>query len=553
MDEKQSLWLSGYLAARANNKKITSERLPSHEVLIAHGGETGNSKKLAYLVEQRVLRQGLRTKIQDLSLFKARQLDKHELVIIICSTHGDGDPPEPILPFYLSLMSSEKPLESMRYAVLALGDTSYDHFCATGIEIDEKLESLGARRLLERQDCDVNFERTANLWMERLVKCLPAQQKGFIQDKASSSTIVSNLYSKSSPATVTVLENLKLSSSDRTDPIHHITLSLADLRLDIEAGDAIGILVKNPADLIENILGATGLCGSQQVSVNGKLITLYEALSEKLDITIPSRDFAQLWESLDTTGEFHKTMGATEKEKKDFLRSSQLSDHIKKYKVAVNAQQFVDILRPLQPRLYDVANSLKVLPDEIHLCVKRYFYTQGKSTLKGIGSNFLIDQSPGNQIQIFPHKHARFNLPISKDVPLILVADGTGVAPFRAFMQEIETGERIHPCWLIFSEQNFEEDFLYQSEWLQAFSSGALKRLTPVFYEDEKGATLISSLLQEEDQLKQWMAKGAHLYLSGDKALLNATEHALQEWASLQSNINWAEICDQKRVHRNVY
>ncbi|MCB5186646.1 flavodoxin domain-containing protein [Methylobacillus caricis] len=549
LDEKQSVWLSGYLAGRT--KTPCPQQPDLQELMICHGGETGNSKKISSLVEQQALKLGYRAKIVDLGQIKFRQFSKFNLVVLICSTHGDGDPPEPVLPFYTALMSdSGLRLEAMNYAVLALGDSSYEHFCATGIAIDKRLNALGAARLLERQDCDVDYQRAADHWIQKLALKLPRIKESHNTDTLGPPTPEAD---RSNPMTVKVIENIQLSAEWREDAVHHLVCDLEENPLALAAGDAIGVLVKNPIDLVTRLLEITNLQPQQMVNLGGVAVPLLDALTDKLDITIPSRDFGQLWESLDTSGLFHAAMGDSEKERKEFLKNQPLIELITKFRAPVKAQQLVDVLRPLQPRLYDIANSLRVTPDEVHLCIKRYSYIQGNAAYKGIGSNYIVDLKPGAALQIFPHKHLRFHLPESHEVPLILIADSTGVAPFRSFIQEMEAENRAHPCWLIFSEQLFEEDFLYQSEWINAMSSGTLKALNPVFYQDTPRHTLFSAILEQEGQFRDWLEQGAHIYLSGDKTILAKTEEAIKEWTELQEDIQWTALSANKRLHKNLY
>ncbi|SNR86244.1 sulfite reductase (NADPH) flavoprotein alpha-component [Methylobacillus rhizosphaerae] len=552
LDERQSIWLSGYLAGRVDLQPLTATTEAVGEIVICHGGETGNSKKIALQAEQKIVALGYQVKVYDLAQMTVRQFAKLRQVIIICSTHGDGDPPEPVTAFYNSLMSSSLPLEDMRYAVLALGDSSYEHFCVTGINIDEKLKQSGARSWLDRQECDTDFQKTADSWLADLVSRLPAIDS---HDNAPAVVVAPETreIDRTHPATVKVLENIRLSSMKRQDAIHHLVFDLDEMSLAATAGDAVGIFVKNPMDMVTGLLQETNLKAEQVVSIDGASMPLVDALRDKLDITIPSRDFGQLWESLDTTGKFHEAMGDSEKSKKDFLKSKPLLELVKQFHVVVNAQQLVDVLRPLQPRLYDITNSLKQFPDEIHVCVKRYHYTKDDNTYQGVASNYIATLKADDAVEIFPHKHQRFHLPEDPGLPLILIADSTGIAPFIAFLQEIEAGERVHECWLIFSEMTFEEDFLYQAELIKFMNAGVLKHLHPVFYGDESDNEIFDNVVEHQDQFKQWINQGAHVYLSGDKSILTKAEDSIKSWSKSQDDVHWDKLATEKRLHKNLY
>ncbi|MGY1488165.1 diflavin oxidoreductase [Methylobacillus pratensis] len=557
LDEKQCIWLSGYLAGRVNMQPLTAHAAQAEtldEIVVCHGGETGNSKKIALQAEKKLSALGYRNKVLDLAEVTLRQFAKLRMAVIICSTHGDGDPPEPIAAFYHSLMSSRLPLDAMRYAVLALGDSSYEHFCVTGINIDEKLRQSGASSLLERQNCDTDFQKTADAWLDALIAKLPAPDGAQAHaDMPEAVRPAVKEIDKHYPVTVSIAENINLSAKGRRDAVHHLVCELGEHTLPLVAGDAVGIWVKNPAEMVEELLQATHLNGEQTVSVEGVSLSLAQALRDKLDITVPSRDFGQLWESLDTSGMFHAAMGDTEKSKKDFLKSKPLLELVKQFRVTVNAQQLVDVLRPLQPRLYDVANSLKQSPEELHLCVRKYLYTKEDSLYPGVGSHYLADLNAGDALAVFPHRHQRFHMPENREAPLILVADSTGIAPFIAFLQEMEAEQKPHECWLVFSERSFEDDFLYQSVLLKFLASGTLKCLHPVFYGDTTDDVIFDAIVQHESRFRDWLSRGGHLYFSGDKPLMTKTEESLKAWFKSREDGAWESLAAEKRLHKNLY
>lgn len=565
LDSRQSLWLSGYLAALEKPLEKPPEKPLSpqtssaaSEVLIAFGSETGNGEKLARQLAAQLGAQGIPAVVKDLASLRARQLTKHRHVLIICSTHGDGDPPEPITNFYTSLMDETAPrLPELHYSVLALGDSTYEHFCTAGKQLDERLAALGAARLAFRQDCDVDFAAPAQHWMDNVLKALPRESATGIRKPAATAEKQAQ-HGKDNPLTVSVLDNIRCSSAERQDPIHHLELSLEAGDFKLSPGDAVGVLAKNSAALVNAIIHAAKLPAEQTVAINHRSITLAQALTEECDLNIPSRNFLSLWAEYSASAALAEMVVAESKAQREFLRSHQILDLLTDYPATAAAQRFVDSLRPLQPRLYDVANSLSAIDDELHLSVKQYNYPFRDRNERGIASNYLIDLPKNATLRIYPHRNARFHLPESQDVPLILIADGTGIAPYRAFLQEIEAGKRTHPCWLVFSEQSFEQDFLYQTEWQQALAAGLLERVDSVFYRDQPNTTLADAVLAQAELLSDWLKRGAHLYLCGDKTLLTACEHALQAWLeqSVQQpaqQSGWQDMNAAKRIHRNVY
>ena len=553
LDARQSLWLSGYLAALGKSAAPAAQSDTGASILIAFGSETGNSEKLARQLATLAAEQGINTTLKNLASLRVRQLAKYQYVLLISSTHGDGDPPEPITGFYTSLMEDAAPrLPDVHYAVLALGDSSYEHFCTTGKQLDERLAALGASRLVFRQDCDVDFAAPARLWMDNVLKALP-RSATTTSAAPQAEPAKTAQYSKDQPLTVTVLDNIRLSHEKRSDATHHLELLLEAEDFHLEPGDAVGVFAGNPSSLVDAVIAATGLPPEQTIMAGQRQLPLAQALTESYDLCIPSKNFLAHWAALSGSEVLAALVAGDAKQQREFLRSHQLLDIMREYPAQVEAQTLVDNLRPLQPRLYDVANSLKTTPDELHLVVKRYSYEFRGRNEAGIASHYLADLPKQAALRLYPHRNARFHLPEQNDVPLILVADGTGIAPFRAFLQEIANGERSHRIWLVFAEHRFEEDFLYQTEWQQAQAEGLLERVDTVFYQDEPDRTLANAIA-ESGQLADWLNAGAHLYFCGDKALLEACESELQ--ASLTGNgatVDWQTIVADKRLHRNLY
>lgn len=560
LDDRQAVWLSGFLAGRGN----TAVDLPATDTgtaktLIAFGGETGNSEALARQLAEQATERGVPAEVADLATLRLRQLAKRQHVLIICSTHGDGDPPEPIHAFYEALMAENAPaLKNLRYSVLALGDSSYEHFCVTGRELDDRLAALGAERLAPRQDCDVDFNAPARQWMETVLKSLPSAAERSAAPPAAAATTAAPVqqgYSKQQPLAVEVLDNVCLSAPGRRSPIHHLELALEAPGFDVQPGDAVGVLAHNPPGLVAAILDATQLSGEQPVTLGGEAMPLVQALREQCDLTIPSKRFLETWAGISDSAALKAHAEADAKAQRAFLQSRQLRDLMSQHPGRPEAQALVDSLRPLQPRLYDVANSTRVVDDELHLTVKHYRYAFANREETGIASDYLLQLQAGDSLNIYPHRNARFRLPDEPGAPLILVADGTGIAPYRAFLQELAAGERRHPCWLVFAEQRFEDDFLYQLDWQQAQRDGLLERVDTVFYRDHPGRTLGDALVAQPDRLLGWLNGDAHLYLCGDKERLTQCEKAVQALfdARADADGNWKQLVKAKRIHRNLY
>lgn len=557
LDPQQSAWLSDFLA---DQHKQSTPSQPTKEdpiITIAYGSETGNGRLLSQHLYQLLSQQSLKAKLMDLSDIKLRNLHKLSTLLIICSTHGDGDPPEPILQFFHDLQAAQgKLFTRIRYGVLALGDSSYDHFCATGKAIDQKLQELGATRIIERVDCDVDYHEDARKWMQDAIKALSNSTSAF----SSAAPIIVPIrrptktlpvVDKNSPVDVEILENQALSiGNTRT---HHIALDINKKGIQVSPGDAIGVFPHNPPELVSTILDVTGLSGDLAVNIKGTAYPLVQALREKSDLTISTKKLLQ-W----CADNGNKSLAATlhqDPTGRKLLRSAQLVDILIKYPAKFTAQSFVDRLRPLQPRLYDIANCTQTIEDEIHLVVKNYSYFFNKRTEHGIASHYLTALSEGDQITVYPHPNRRFNLPERDIPPLILIAEGTGIAPYRAFVQSLTNRQTPVPIWIIYKGKDFEDDFYYQTEWQSAISNNVIHQFDTVFAKHQPGQSLLSPVLEQLEIFDEWCAKGAHIYLCGDKKELTTFENSISHHLHTRAEVNthWTELSENKRVHRNLY
>lgn len=440
LDQRQALWLSGYLAAGAPAAAPQVAPTPSNAALIAYGGETGNSESIAQALAEQALQQGIRVDVQDLAKLRTRQLSKRKHLLLICSTHGDGDPPEPVVPFYDALMADNAPrLEGLQFSVLALGDSSYEHFCVTGQQLDERLEALGGTRLHPRQECDVDFDEPAARWGKAVREQLPrSDQRGATSTITSAPAHSALTYSKRHPLSVEVLENLNLSHPQRTAPIHHLELALKSPDFSLAPGDAVGVLADNPPALVAAVLDACHLSGEAPVIVQDESMPLVQALRQHQDLTIPSTRFLEQWAQPSDSPILKQQLKAPSKAQRQYLKTVQVLDLLRQAPATPDPQALVDALRPLQPRLYDVANSLEHIDDELHLNVKAYRYDIAGRQESGIASQYLLTLEPGDTVRIYPHRNARFHLPDDPHIPVILIAEGSGILKMAVSMAPCE-------------------------------------------------------------------------------------------------------------------
>lgn len=567
LDTRQSVWLSGYLMSvnlRAEEESLSAPDQHETPILIAYGGETGNSESLATQMADRMRAASVPVKLVNLSDFRARHLKREHTVLIICSTHGDGDPPEPIQEFYDELTGERSPkLNKIRFAVLALGDSSYDHYCQTGKEIDCRLVELGATRLAPRCDCDVDFDEPANKWMQQMLEVLVDRGSAEPLTSEPAQQLVSEFskgHTKQNPCEVEILENSRLSDSGRHSAIHHIAFAYDDCEFAISPGDAIGVFAHNSDCLVSAVLAATSLSSEEMVNVKGSSQPLALALKTALDLVVPGKRLLDHWVHLADSPELLQIYHTGTTWQREFLRSHQVLDLLEKYPAFPDAQEFVDCMRPLQPRLYDVANAFPDVDGEMQILVKHFHYAIADREETGVASDYLLSLEPGDNVHVYPHKNVRFRLPESHNVPLLLIADGTGVAPYRAFIQALESRAERNPCWLVFSEQHYEEDFLYQVDWQKAHSAGCLQFVDAVFYNDDPEQSLESAIQNHSDRLLDWIRQGAHLYFCGDKERLTTCEAALQKFYEstvdnprISGDSSWKQFDMDRRIHRNLY
>lgn len=564
LQASQALWLSGYLAARATANDPAPSAAASataQAITIAYGSETGNCEQLARQLQQKALAAGHAAQLIDLAELKVRQLRKLTTLWLITSTHGDGDPPLGASDFHRDLLATEKlELKNLEFAVLALGDSSYERFCQTGIDIDLALAALGARRISERLDCDVDYESSAQTWLQARLEELPeAGEQAAIAEVTSSPKAAGTTYSKQQPMHSEVLEQLCLSAASREHGNYHLSLALDEGSMPLEPGDAVGVLASNPASLVAAVLDCTALAADAEVQIAEQKLRLVDALSEQRDLAIPGKNLLLQWAQWSDNAAL-AALVEDNKALRNWLKQHHVLDLLQNYPAQVpDAQALVDALRPLQPRLYDVANYIDPEQDELHLLVKRFDYTLGNQVHPGIASHYLCNLGLGDSVRIYPHRNPRFALS-PRTEPVILIGYGTGLAPYRAYLQARAARSDSNPCWLVLGEQYYEQDFLYQSEWQKWLESGALTHLDPVFADDLPRRELGCVFNEQEERLQQWLAEGAIIYLCGDKATLTRCEQRLQALHAKANGLceassakEWKALVSGGRIKRNLY
>lgn len=535
----QARWLSGYFAGidagllRSGGSAGASKAAPSGRSLaILYGTETGNARDLATQVAATAIQRGLSPKLADLADYKGRGLKDEQDILFIVSTGGEGDPPAPAIGFFEFLEGPRATrMPDARFAVLALGDSTYEQYCEAGKRIDRRMAELGATRIAERVDCDIDYEEPAAEWSEALLDRLLAELA-----TAGSSVAAARPAADAAPAAhdkrnsfpATVLENIRIVGRHSSKETRHVELDLSGSGLAYQPGDSLGFAPVNADSVVEELLAACQLGGSEEVSVKGTAVPLSDALRSTYEIAIASPRFVEQWGKLSKAPDL-LAFTAPDKahERFAFLEQHHVVDIVRKYPVGgIDPASLIAGLRPLQPRLYSIASSQALVGDEAHLTVSPVRYRLHGTERSGVASSQIADRlAMGASVPVYVQENPHFRLP-GDEVPVIMVGPGTGVAPFRAFLQEREARGAPGRNWLFFGERNFRSDFLYQVEWQEWLDKGQLTRLDVAFSRDGTDKVYVQHRMTERAaDLYAWLEEGAHVYVCGDASAMAADVH----------------------------
>lgn len=578
-DRDQLLWSSGYLAGLAQLPvQPFDNTVPSVHIerpgsvseqarwTVFYATETGNSRRLAEKLVEKLQGDNLHFTLKDLRNVRPKDLGKERNALFVVATHGLGEAPDGTEAFFDFWLSDRAPrLEHLRYSVLSLGDSSYADFCETGRLLDERLAALGASRLAERVDCDLDFDAPATSWSDQIIaKAGEAAERGS-SDRHARDQHQFTLHtigkpetpSREKPFEARVLLSQKITGRSSSRDVRHVELDFEGSGLKYLPGDSLGVMPQNPPLLVERMLAAIGHDGSATVRVDDETLNLTDALQHRKEITVLSR------RALDAVSVLHPALAKTLSDREllgEFLKTRQLIDLVSDFPRSWDAQAFVDVLRNLTPRLYSIASSPDANPGEAHLTVAVLHYKAFGRDHWGAASSLFAAET--RSVPVYVEANDRFRLPADGDTPIIMIGAGTGIAPYRAFMEHRREHGHRGPNWLVFGERHFSSDFLYQLEWLRYRKDGLLSRVDTAFSRDQKQKIYVQHrLLERSHEVYDWLQQGAHVYLCGDAERMAGDVHAalqsiVQSEASVSADAAAQYLADLKaanRYQRDVY
>lgn len=577
LSSEQLLWLSGYaygLAQRGAGVVAAvpaTDSKPALTATVLYGSQTGNAKRLAEQLHSELQAQGIAARVLRASDYPTRELAQEKLLLVAISTQGEGEPPEDSIALFKFLASNRAPkLPQLKYAIFALGDRSYNQFCAAGKNLAGLLDKLGASEWQPRVDADVEYDTDAKRWradiVEQAKKLQPVSSTPSAQVLPLRPATAAH-YHRDQPFPAPVLAVQKITARDSSKDVRHIELSLAGSGLSYEPGDTLGIWPRNPALVVDAVLAALALDGESPVVIDGEALSLRRWLSEKRELTQLAKPVLERYLQIaqqEKLAELLKPAQASALQA--FLTAHQFLDVLQQFPARLSAEQLVSVLRPLTPRLYSIASSQKLVGDEVHLTVGVVDEQTDAGRRVGAASRFLADLSDRDTVDVFVEHNPAFRLPDDDSRDLILIGPGTGIAPFRAFVQEraerAAAGSAVGKTWLFFGNQHFTSQFLYQTEWQAALKSGALSKLSLAFSRDQAERIYVQHRLREQAKaVYDWLERGAAIYLCGDAKQMAPDVHAaLRDIIAEQSgkDVMYADeyldrLREEGRYRRDVY
>jgi sulfite reductase (NADPH) flavoprotein alpha-component len=584
---EQRAWLNGFLAGlfasgaapqTPPSAQVTAP--PGLPLLLLFGSQTGTAEALAQKCASLARQHGFEPRVSSLNECRPEELIACQIVVIISSTWGDGDPPDNAVSFWAWLKSESAPrLEKLRFAVLGLGDRNYPDFCGASRKFDARLEQLGAIRLVGLGECDVDYEGVAAQWLDCLwsrLKSAPPEGTATLRDvpdpvnrahpgagAPSVAQTTSSRHGKHNPFPARLLRNLLLNKPGSAKEVRHYELDLRGSDLSYQAGDALGIFPVNCPELVDRFVGVLGCSPEMPVSLSGATMPIHEALSRHLDMTKPSLELIAAVAAAAPETELGRLHGEGKTEElKTWLFGRAVIDLLCLLPSPFAVPECVSLLRKLAPRLYSISSSPKAHPEAVHLTVSSVRYHSHGAQRKGVASTFLADRVGESEVIKLFVQPSHFRPPASGDTGMIMVGPGTGIAPFRAFLQERQATGACGKNWLFFGDQTRAADFLYESQLTAWQKQALLTRLDLAFSRDQARKVYVQHLmLDNAAELWAWLDQGAHFYVCGDATRMakdvDEALHRIVETAGgktpEEAKSFVSQLKKEKRYQRDVY
>jgi len=547
----------GFFKSLLNKNKAVTLQIKSDfqcpPVTILYGTKTGNSQLIAQQTHKYFKQCGIEAECYNMAKYDAGRLPSEKNLLIVISTDGEGELPPNSQKFYRLLQHEAMPqLTKLNYAICALGDSNYDIFCGAGKLIDEQLHQLQAKPIINRVDCDLDFKKPALQWVQNTYDTI-------VGIKKETSQLNEIELSRPDFLSTPLNKRYKLSQGETQQGVYHIELDNRELQLKYSAGDCIEIIPSNPTQLVEQLLATLKLKNNHVLKQYDQ--TLEQALLHRFELTKVARPVIKRYLNIFNISKLHQ-LHADRTALKTYLDKADILDLLRDFPSQINEDQLVSILQPLHSRYYSIASGAKAKPHQIDLTIKTIRFEHQQRQYEGAGSVFMNEKLEENtNVDFRLVANSSFHLPDDIKTPVILIGVGTGIAPYRAFLQDLEAQQVKNMAWLIWGDKRQEEDYLYKDELMDSLQNNTLAHLDVVFSRDQNEKQYVHHRIQEKKtEIMAWLDKGAHLYLCGHNAMGNAvkntllalfqSEKGLSEEAAKQQ---LKELKEQNIIHEDLY
>ncbi|EME5081166.1 NADPH-dependent assimilatory sulfite reductase flavoprotein subunit [Klebsiella aerogenes] len=568
----QLAWVSGYFWGMLNQQpgavvSAPAQAVEAPAITLISASQTGNARRVAEALRDDLQAAQLNVKLVNAGDYKFKQIAGEKLLVVVTSTQGEGEPPEEAVALHKFLFSKKAPkLDGTAFAVFGLGDTSYEFFCQSGKDFDSKLAELGGERLLDRVDADVEYQAAAAEWRARVVDVLKARAPTAAPAQLATSGAVNEIhtspYTKEAPLTATLAVNQKITGRDSEKDVRHIEIDLGDSGLRYQPGDALGVWYQNDPALVKELVELLWLKGDEPVTVEGKTLPLAQALEWHFELTVNTANIVENYATL-TRSETLLPLVGDKAQLQHYAATTPIVDMVRFSPAQLDAEALIGLLRPLTPRLYSIASSQAEAENEVHVTVGVVRYDIEGRARAGGASSYLADRvEEDGEVRIFIEHNDNFRLPANPQTPVIMIGPGTGIAPFRAFMQQRAAEGAEGKNWLFFGNPHFTEDFLYQVEWQSYVKEGVLSRIDLAWSRDQQQKIYVQDKLREQGaEVWRWINDGAHIYVCGDanrmaKDVEQALLEVIAEYGAMDAEAAdefLSELRVERRYQRDVY